>query len=129
MIACGIAPVFLASLPAAITILGGLRGIGVTALGVLAALICFEHLFRDWAKLPFACSYLPDKVRRGCWFSNPRWRSSISLRFRECCWRRPANWRHSWRCLPGWRSSGGDPVAKLKLPPQPLGGVSISHGT
>jgi predicted permease len=61
IIACGIAPVFLASLPATIAILGWLRAIGVTALGVLVALICFERLFRDWAKLPFTCSYVPGK--------------------------------------------------------------------
>jgi predicted permease len=61
VIACGIAPVFLASLPATIAILGWLRAIGVTALGALVALICYERLFRDWAKLPFTCSYLPGK--------------------------------------------------------------------
>jgi len=61
VIACGIVPVFLLSLPASIAILGWLRGIGVTALAGLVALICFERLFRDWRKLPFACSYLPGK--------------------------------------------------------------------
>ena len=61
VIACGIAPVYLASLPASIAILGWVRAIGVTALGGLVALLCFERLFRDWCKLPFTCSYLPGK--------------------------------------------------------------------
>jgi predicted permease len=61
VIACGIAPVFLASLPATIAILGWLRALAVTALGALVALLCFERLFRDWCKLPFTCSYLPGK--------------------------------------------------------------------
>ena len=61
VIACGIAPVYLASLPASIAILGWLRALAVTALGVLVALLCFERLFRDWRKLPFTCSYLPGK--------------------------------------------------------------------
>ena len=61
VIACGIAPVYLASLPASIAILGWLRAICVTALGLLVALLCFERLFRDWCKLPFTCSYRPGK--------------------------------------------------------------------
>ncbi len=61
VIACGIVPVYLASLPASIAILGWLRALAVTALGVLVALLCFERLFRDWRKLPFTCSYLPGK--------------------------------------------------------------------
>jgi predicted permease len=61
VIVCGIAPVYLASLPASIAILGWLRALLVTALGVLVALLCFERLFRDWRKLPFTCSYLPGK--------------------------------------------------------------------
>ena len=64
VIACGIAPVFIAGLPAAISILGWLRGLAVTTLAALVALLCFERLFRDWCKLPFTCSYLPGKV----WF-------------------------------------------------------------
>jgi predicted permease len=61
VIVCGIAPVYLASLPASIAILGWLRALAVTALGSLVALLCFERLFRDWCKLPFTCSYLPGK--------------------------------------------------------------------
>jgi predicted permease len=61
VIVCGIAPVYLASLPASIAIFGWLRALLVTALGVLVALLCFERLFRDWRKLPFTCSYLPGK--------------------------------------------------------------------
>ncbi len=61
VITCGIAPVYLASLPASIAILGWLRALAVTALGVMVALLCFERLFRDWCKLPFTCSYIPGK--------------------------------------------------------------------
>jgi predicted permease len=61
VIVCGIAPVYLASLPASIAILGWLRALAVTSLGILVALLCFERLFRDWCKLPFTCSYLPGK--------------------------------------------------------------------
>jgi hypothetical protein len=107
VIACGIAPVFLASLPATIAILGWLRAIGVTALGVLVALICFERLFRDWVKLPFTCSYLPGK--------RPFWmlvfRAALAAILPSSpgrCSRRPANWRRSWPYLPGWRFSGAD---------------------
>src|ERR1019366_3707176 len=49
----GLAPVYLVSLPASIAILGWVRALAVTALGVLVALLCFERLFRDWCKLPF----------------------------------------------------------------------------
>jgi predicted permease len=61
VIACGIVPVYLASLPATIAILGWLRALAATSLGVLVALLCFERLFRDWRKLPFTCSYIPGK--------------------------------------------------------------------
>lgn len=61
VIACGIVPVFLASLPASVAILGWLRALGVTVLAGLVALLCFERLFREWRKLPFTCSYLPGK--------------------------------------------------------------------
>jgi predicted permease len=61
VIVCGIAPVFAASLPAAIAILGPLRALAALALTGLAALICFERLYRDWRKLPFTCSYVPGK--------------------------------------------------------------------
>ena len=63
VIACGIVPVYLASLPASIAILGWVRALAVTALGALVALLCFERLFRDWCKLPFTCSYIPGKER------------------------------------------------------------------
>jgi predicted permease len=58
---CGIVPVFLASLPASIAILGWVRGPGITAMTALVALLCFERLFREWCKLPFTCSYVPGK--------------------------------------------------------------------
>jgi predicted permease len=61
VIACSIAPVYLASLPASFAILGWVRALAVTTLGALVALLCFERLFRDWCKLPFTCSYLPGK--------------------------------------------------------------------
>ncbi len=58
---CGIAPVFAASLLPAIAILGWVRAGAAAALSLLAALIWFEALFREWRKLPFACSYVPGK--------------------------------------------------------------------
>ncbi len=58
---CGLAPIFLACLPAAFAILGGLRAAAATVLAFLAALLWFEALFRRWCKLPFTCSYLPGK--------------------------------------------------------------------
>ncbi|MBS1858745.1 MAG: ABC transporter permease [Acidobacteria bacterium] len=57
----GIAPVFAAGLPAAAAVLGPLRGFAAIVLGLGAALIFFERYFRDWRKLPFACSYLPGQ--------------------------------------------------------------------
>jgi predicted permease len=61
----GIAPVFVASLPVVVAILGTLRGCAAAALGCGSALIFFERYFRDWRKLPFTCSYLPG--RRPVW--------------------------------------------------------------
>ncbi|MEI9975328.1 MAG: ABC transporter permease [Ignavibacteriota bacterium] len=58
---CGIVPVFLAGLPAAIAVLGGVRGAVVSALGCLGVLLFFERYFREFHKLPFTCSYLPGK--------------------------------------------------------------------
>jgi predicted permease len=58
---CGVGPVFLASLPASIAILGPLRAMSATALSLGAVLPAFERLFRDWRKLPFTCSYVPGK--------------------------------------------------------------------
>jgi predicted permease len=58
---CGIAPVFVAGIPAAIAVLGGVRGVAAVLLGCLGALIFFEKYFREWRKLPFTCSYLPGK--------------------------------------------------------------------
>jgi predicted permease len=55
----GIAPVFLASLPATIAILGLNRALAVTGLLALTALLWFEVLFRRWRKLPFTCTYMP----------------------------------------------------------------------
>ena len=57
----GLAPLFVAALPAAIAILGLIRASGVTLLGFFAALVWFEAVFRKWQKLPFTCSYLPGK--------------------------------------------------------------------
>ncbi len=73
VIACGIVPVYLASIPSSIAILGGFRGLAVTVLGILVALLCFERLFREWCKLPFTCSYLPGKQMPGCCCSAPPW--------------------------------------------------------
>src|SRR5262249_14155073 len=59
---CGIAPIFVASLPAAVAVFGPWRAAAATTLGFLAALLWFERLFRNWRKLPFTCSYLPGKL-------------------------------------------------------------------
>ncbi len=61
VVCCGIAPVFLIALPAAIAILGWLRASAATLLAFFAALLWFEALFRQWEKLPFTCSYLPGQ--------------------------------------------------------------------
>jgi predicted permease len=58
---CGIAPVFVAGLPATIAVLGGVRAVAALALGCLGALLFFEKYFREFRKLPFTCSYLPGK--------------------------------------------------------------------
>ena len=58
---CGIAPVFVAGLPATIAVLGGVRGVAASALGCLGALLFFEKYFREFRKLPFTCPYLPGK--------------------------------------------------------------------
>src|SRR5260370_41682989 len=52
VIACGIVPVHLASLPPSIAILGWLRALAVTALGGPVALLCFERPPPDRRKLP-----------------------------------------------------------------------------
>lgn len=57
----GIAPVFAASLPAAIVILGWWRALAVTALSFLTAVLWFEARFRKWRKLPFTCLFSPAK--------------------------------------------------------------------
>src|SRR4051794_33375048 len=59
---CGIAPVFVVSLPATVGVLGPVRAAAVTAMTFVAALAFFERMYRDWRKLPFTCSYLPGKV-------------------------------------------------------------------
>jgi predicted permease len=61
VICCGIVPVFLIALPAAIAILGPARAAAAITLALLAALLCFELLFRRWRKLPFTCSYVPGR--------------------------------------------------------------------
>ncbi len=58
---CGIAPIFLASTSAAVSILEWPRAAAVLSVTLLAALLWFELMFRHWRKLPFTCSYLPGK--------------------------------------------------------------------
>jgi predicted permease len=58
---CGIAPLFVAALPATIAILGWMRAVAVSVLTFCCALVWFEALFRRWRKLPFTCTYLPGK--------------------------------------------------------------------
>jgi len=74
---CGISPIFLAALPAAIAILGGLRAAAATILAFFAALVWFEALFRRWRKLPFTCSYLPGK--QPVWLTLMRYALASSL--------------------------------------------------
>ncbi len=58
---CGVAPIFVASLPASVSILGWRRTAAATLLSFLLAQVWFEAMFRHWQKLPFTCSYLPGK--------------------------------------------------------------------
>jgi predicted permease len=58
---CGIAPVYAATVPAAVAVFGPVRAAAASIIGLLAALLLFEFLFRRWQKLPFTCSYLPAK--------------------------------------------------------------------
>ncbi len=58
---CGIVPVCLAGVPAAIAVLGPLRALTITALVFLTAVLWFETVFREWRKLPFTCSYLASR--------------------------------------------------------------------
>jgi predicted permease len=61
VLSVGVAPIFLASLPATIAVLGAVRGVAAMALGLFCALLWFEALFRNWRKVPFTCSYLPGR--------------------------------------------------------------------
>jgi predicted permease len=65
---CGIAPIYFATVPAAVAVFGPLRAAALSATGFLAALLLFEVLFRHWQKLPFTCSYLP--ARQEVWLSS-----------------------------------------------------------
>jgi predicted permease len=58
---CGIVPIYAATLPAAVAVFGPLRAAAASIIGLLAALLLFEFLFRHWQKLPFTCSYLPGQ--------------------------------------------------------------------
>jgi len=58
---CGIAPVFLAAFPACVAVFGLVRAFAAVALALVAVLIVFEILYRDWHKLPFTCSRLPGQ--------------------------------------------------------------------
>ncbi len=57
----GIVPIYAATVPAAVAVFGPLRAVAGSVIGLLAALLAFEFLFRHWRKLPFTCSYLPGK--------------------------------------------------------------------
>jgi predicted permease len=58
---CGIAPVFVASVPAVFAIHGLLRSAAALILSFGVSLLWFEAIFRQWRKLPFTCSYLPGQ--------------------------------------------------------------------
>src|SRR5262249_54985921 len=72
---CGIAPVLVIGLPAAIAILGVVRCCAASLLALFAALLWFEGLFRKWQKLPFTCSYLADQ--RPIWLTVMRYALAI----------------------------------------------------
>ena len=58
----GIAPVFVAGLPASAAVLGPVaRRVRRSCSGWARRLIFFERYFREWRKLPFTCSYLPGQ--------------------------------------------------------------------
>jgi len=61
VVCCGIAPVFVCTLPLAAAVLGPVRAVAAGALGFTLAIAVFEVLFVPWNKLPFTCSYLPGK--------------------------------------------------------------------
>jgi len=58
---CGIVPIYAATVPAAVAVFGPVRAAAASLIGLLAALLLFEVLFRHWQKLPFTCSYMPGK--------------------------------------------------------------------
>jgi predicted permease len=74
---CGIAPIFVAGLPASVAVLGPIRAAASTLLGAGAAWLAFEYLFRHWRKLPFTCSYLPGK--RPAWLLLARGMAALPL--------------------------------------------------
>jgi predicted permease len=61
VVCCGIAPVFAASAPAVFAIHGPLRAAAALILSFGVSVLWFEALFREWRKMPFACSYLPGQ--------------------------------------------------------------------
>jgi hypothetical protein len=58
---CVLAPIYICGAPAAMAAHGITRGSCVTLFGFATALLAFEILFREWRKVPFACSYQPAK--------------------------------------------------------------------
>ncbi len=61
VLSCGVAPVTVVGAVLA-GIHGGLwTGLAWAALAWMFGAAAFEHLFREWRKLPFTCSYLPGK--------------------------------------------------------------------
>jgi hypothetical protein len=61
LIVCGIVPVLLLSAPVEVYMLGWGVALGQTVVTALLCLILVEVLMRDFAKIPFTCSYTPGK--------------------------------------------------------------------
>lgn len=67
---CGATAMLAAPLPLEVRLLGW-RAPAEALLFTITALLCYESLFVEWEKLPFTCSYLPNKT--------PAWILSLEL--------------------------------------------------
>jgi hypothetical protein len=67
---CGAAAMLAAPFPLEVRLLGW-RAPAEVLLFTIAGLLCYESLFVEWEKLPFTCSYLPNKT--------PAWMLSLEL--------------------------------------------------
>ena len=67
---CAVAAMLAAPFPLEVRLLGW-RALAEGMLFTITALLCYESLFVEWDKLPFTCSYLPNKT--------PAWVLSLRL--------------------------------------------------